>query len=77
MLVVLYLVGIALIGAGIAVIAFPRLAWRWQERQNALRGVASQYTALWERGRLGLGLLLLVLGTIWFVIVITQVQPYL
>ena len=77
MLIVLYLVGIGLGSVGIVVIAAPRLMWRWQQRQNDLRGVESRYTPTWEQGRILLGLLLIALGVLWFAIVITRVQPYL
>ncbi len=77
MLALLYLVGIGLVGFGVFAIAAPELMWRWQERQNELRGLVSRRTSSWNSGRIMLGLLLIGLGVVWLVVVITQVRPYL
>ena len=77
MIVLFYLVGIVLLGIGLVAIAAPGLMWRWQRRQNDFRGVESRYTEAWERSRVVRGLFFVALGVIWFVIVITRVQPYL
>jgi len=72
----LLLAGAGAIGSGVFAIVAPKRAWRWQERQNDYRGLASSHTDRWDAARITWGLMFVALGVIMIVIVMTQVRPY-